>query len=409
MGRTPACLCIAALALALVACGGGRSTPPATAPAAIASALPNDTPSPGPVVLYTRSAPANSLRAEIVQFDLSTQRELSSFEVGTSLDDRLQTAVSADGRVIVNLLDRIVSYAYDGGDARELRRARPGGEFIGIAVSSDLSKLALTEQIDYVCPTPAPTPVEGLLFRSYSDITQAVVIDATSGDEILKVPQSDPRLSGFHGQLAVPSWRQDGTGFVVSGYTYSEAPGGFATVMLDGTVRLDRPAAWLNVAPDGHHAVDMYGEVSSLSEPIVRHGVSIIDLDSGATLAAVTDPLLNFDPTEWSPDGTEFLYSTYRLVDDPARPGSTKPGESTRTWHVLLADGSGTRSAPDLYATRRRWYGNRVVEYRCQGQLVPSPTDQCYLGNNLLPQSISIGGVHVDDTTDFHLVAFLDM
>jgi hypothetical protein len=409
-------LSVAAVAMLLVACGGGQNISPATAPAGsstppiVPTATSGGAASIGPVVLYAEHAPAsNSRGANIVQYDLSTQRRLSSFEVGTSLEDDVQQTVAGDGRVIVNLRDRIVSYAYDGSDARELRHAQPGGAFIGIAISPNLSKLALMEQTGYQCPTPAPTPVEGLLCRDYRDITQAVVIDASSGHEVLTVRQVDPRLVVYYGQLALPSWRQDGTGFVVSGYTYSEAPGGLATLILDGTVRLDRPAAWMNLAPDGHHAVDMQGEISSLSEPIVRHGVAIIDLDSEATLGSVADPALNFDPTEWSPDGKEFLYSTYRLVDRSDQPGSRMPDESTRTWHVLLADGSSTRDESDLYAARRRWYGSRVVEYRCQGQLVPSATDQCYGPSQLLPLSISIGGVHIDDAINFRLIAFLDM
>jgi hypothetical protein len=408
-------LSVAAVAMLLVACGGGQSASPATSsaglttPAIVPTATSDGTPSIGPVVLYTKhAAGSDSSLVDIVQYDLSTQRQLSSFAVGTSLGD-LQQTVAGDGRVIVNRRDRVVSYAYDGSDARELRHAQPGGAFIGMAISPDLSKLALTEQTGYQCPTPAPTPVEGLICRDYRDITEAVVIDASSGHEVLTVPQVDPRLVVYYGQLALPSWRQDGTGFVVSGYTYSEAPGGLATLMLDGRVRLDRPAAWMNLAPDGHHAVDMQGEISSLSEPIVRHGVAIIDLDSEATLGSVADPALNFDPTEWSPDSKEFLYSTYRLVDRPDQPGSRMPDESTRTWHVLLADGSGTRDETDLYATRRRWYGSRVVEYRCKQQLVPGATDQCYGANQLLPLSISIGGVHIDDAINFRLVAFLDM
>src|ERR1700674_2798771 len=113
-------LSVAAVAMLLVACGGDHSASPATAPAGTTTpamaltATSGGTPSIGPAVLYTKHAAGpDSPRADIVQYDLSTQRQLSSFEVGTSLGD-LQQTVTGDGRVIVNLRDRIVSYAYDG-------------------------------------------------------------------------------------------------------------------------------------------------------------------------------------------------------------------------------------------------------------------------------------------------------
>src|ERR1700687_5960432 len=113
-------LLVAAVAMLLVACGGGKSASPATAPAGSATpaivpaATSAGTTSIGPVVLYTKHAAGSDSRGtNIVQYDLAAQRRLSSFEVGTSLEDAVQQAVAGDGRVIVNLRDRIVSYAYD--------------------------------------------------------------------------------------------------------------------------------------------------------------------------------------------------------------------------------------------------------------------------------------------------------
>jgi hypothetical protein len=390
------------------ACGGSSRIAATPSPPVAATTTPAGTPSPGPVVLYAKQG-ADPQHWQIVQYDLALGRQLSSFDVGTSLEDAPQQAVAPDGRVIVNLYDRIVSYAYDGSDPRELRHAQPGGAFIGIAISPDRAKLALTEQTTPQCPTPAPTPVEGQICTSYRDITQAVVIDAMTGHELLRVPQTRLAADKYVGQFAIPAWRDDGRGFTVFAYTYSEFFGGLATIMLDGTVRSDPFDLYPRLAPDERHTADgSFSLICGLGGTVEMHELLIRDLDAGQVVARANEPELTIEPLEWSPDSREFLYSTYRLAPDPTRPECLAPDESTRTWHILHADGSGSTAEVDQYTVRRRWYGNRVVEYRCAGQLVPESF--CATPDGLYaPLDVSIGGIPVTSAIGFRLIAFLDM
>jgi hypothetical protein len=395
------------VAVVAAGCGGSSHNAATPSPLVAATTAPAGTPSPVPAVLYAKQG-ADQQHWQIVQYDLAAGRQLSSFEVGMSLEESPQQAVAGDGRVIVNLYDRIVSYAFDGSDPRELRHAQPGGAFIGIAISPDRAKLALTEQTTFQCPTPAPTPVDGQICTPYRDITQAVVLDALSGREILKMPQTALRQDEYAGQFAIPAWRDDGRGFTVFAYTYSEYFGGLATIMLDGTVRRDPFEEFPRIAPNQRFTADGHFTLPcGLGGAFEMHELILRDLDTTNVTARVDESQLSIEPLEWSPDSGEFLYSTYRLVPNPARPGCLEADESTRTWHVLHADGSGSTVEMDQYTVRRRWYGSRLVEYQCESKFVPEAYCLTAQGNDA-SVAVSIGGIPVTSATGFRLLAFLD-
>ncbi len=96
------------------------------------------------------------------------------------------------------------------------------GFIISVAASPDGSKLAFTYEDGSRCPD---LPV-GSCFGP--DATFVYVIDATTGAELLRVPQTDAGFDGYIGQAAIITWREDGAALAVSSYTYSEAPGDLA-------------------------------------------------------------------------------------------------------------------------------------------------------------------------------------
>jgi len=247
-------------ALAFGSCGGAsRST--ATTPTGPATAtMATPLPPPGLLVYskHVRDVDTAGRRypiLSIVSYNVDQGREVSSFEAGNGAEYPAQAVLAGD-RIVVNYEHRITSYALDGSDERDLRRA-PSGDgngFIGIGASPDGTNIALTEQRAPVC---GPPDAQGRTFcDSYAERTRIVVIDAADGRELLSVPQSGPALTGYVGQAAMITWRGDGRGFVVEAYTYSEYPGGVATVMLDGLVRQDPFAGWPQLAPNGRYVAD---------------------------------------------------------------------------------------------------------------------------------------------------------
>lgn len=400
------------LPLVLVAaCGAASKQAASTAMPASATAGPVETRSTGAELVYAAYSVASQglVERNVIAYDLASGRQLSSFEVGTEEDQALQV-VLAGRRVVANLTHRIVSYALDGSDPRELRRAPDGGYFIGIGASLDGTKLALTEQEADLCAT-TPDPTTGVkMCRSYADFTSVAVIDPGDGHELMHVPQSDSRLSGYAGQLALISWRADGRGFAVSGYTYSEAPGGLATVMLDGSVRLDAEATYGRLAPNAHYlARGEFSYICGLGGAVEQHELSIRNLDGGRMLVSLQDAVLNFGPMEWSPDSAEYLYRTYRLNDDGK--GCKVEDPSSIAWHTVRMDGSPPADEADPYSVRRRWYGDRVIEFRCEGQ--PALTYWCVSTSpsppgGYVPSDVYVGGRLIGSAEQFELLGFLD-
>lgn len=374
MKRSALILAALGLGAGLASCGGDSSREPsgtssATSPAVQASPTAAVV---GPLLVYSIGAPPDSPTPgwTIRTYDVGAGRTISSFEIGRA-GELPQQAVLAGSRIVVNLNRRIVSYALDGSDARDLRRTSgaDGNYIVSIGVSPDGTRIALTEQRAPVCTTPDASGTGTC--SPFSANTDIVVIDAADGHELLKVPQSAPGFEGYVGQAAVTAWRDDGRGFVVSGYTYSEYYGGVATVMLDGSVRQHDYRSWPYIAPNGRYIADGQGSPCSLSLPTERHELRLRDIDGNRIVNQTAEPVLNIEPTEWSPDGTEFLYRTYMLVPEPSQPPCRTADESTVTWHVLRTDGSPPSTETDQYGARRRWFGDRYLEYRCAGSVVP--------------------------------------
>lgn len=374
-------LILATVVATATACRDDQSPKPAsTTAAAIAAADPS-------LIIFTTLAegigPADAHpRLTVTVYDTIARATRHSFDIGDGATDSPRKVVAAGNKLVVNFGDRIVRYDLDGSNPHELRHANApesdGGVFppgfIDIAASPDGTKLALTEETRDLCPPPPPTPpspgaTPGQC-RTYAEVTRASIIDVATGAEMMSVPQSDPGFDPYHGQAAEITWRDDGTGFVVAGLTYSEAGGSIATVTVHGTVRTFggqhdalAPNARVVSSGDGDY-------VCGLGGTFVQHQIVVRGLDAGPPANTVGDRVLNLSEQEWSPDSSELLYTTTTLTPSASNPGCVDEDETSIRWFRLPTNGSPPIPVSDIWEARRRWYGNRMIEFRCAGQLI---------------------------------------
>jgi hypothetical protein len=346
----------------------------------------------------------------VVLYNLEQAREVSSFEVGrTEPDVPAQATLGAD-LVAVNLERRVVVYTFEGEERREIYRVEgEGQQIIGAAISPDGTKVALTAQVTALCP-PAEPGGEQPQCLEYKDITQVLVFDVESGAEVLRVRQNVDAFAGFVGQAALITWYADNSGFVVAGYTYSEAPAGSATIRLDGTVTVHGSTGYFTeIAPNGTYAARSQPEYCDLGHAPVRPDFQIVELTSAAEANSASHEGLNVAPYEWSPGGTEIAYFTYALVPDTS-PGATPdscPAEdvASRVWYALPADGTAGRPIADVVDARREWYGDRLLEYRCEGE--PSLDPFCAgLDPATEPLEVSNGGAVITTAQEFAVIGY---
>jgi dipeptidyl aminopeptidase/acylaminoacyl peptidase len=334
----------------------------------------------------------------VVVYDSRTQAKLSNFSVGGEGQTPRQV-VLAGTQVIANLESRLVAYDLDGSNSRQLAHAAQDGAIIDVAASRDGTKVAFTEQTRSQSGSPSAT------FVPYGGLTDIVVLDVASGREVLRVPQSAPGFTGYVGQAGSITWRDDGKGFVVGGYTYSESPGGLATVLLDGSVHLHKVDGFSSLSPNGRYlAIIRVGSVCQLSTQ--AHDLAVIDLDTNAVLSSVQSVATNLIWQEWAPDGSELLYQSSAPKTQPTPPACGVPDPTTTRWGVLHASGQPPSSVSDPFETRRTWYGDQVVEYRCGD--VPVFVNYCPGSRGVsVPASILLNGVEVARDSSFRLVGFL--
>lgn len=217
------------------------------------------------------------------------------------------------------------------------------------------------------------------------------------------MPQTDPGFSGYRGQASLVVWRDDGRGFVVAGQTQSEAPGGLATIMLDGSVRTERDADYASLSPNGRFLGAGKLEVCDFSSAFQQHDLEIRELGTGRTIYSLQDPVLNMRPREWSPDGSELLYETFATLPKGAgSPCQVQDDASTR-WYVVGTDGSPPRPVAGVMAARRAWYGAHLIEFQCDG--TPAPDPYCTSPDGQAqPVSAYLKGVLIARGKDFRLI-----
>ena len=376
---------VALLAWGVTRSGGG--TPPPVG-AAIGAANPEQ-------IIYTTlkpgEVPGTHQRWDVNVYDTSASRITHTFEIGDGVNDQPTQVVAAGDTLVADLTDRIVRYDLDGSNAQEFRRGADGGRILGIAASPDGMKIALAEQTGPQCPTSVPgaeaTPE---LCSDYAPITRVAVISNVNGAQLMSVPQTAPGFAGYRGQAALPTWRADDSGFVVASYTYSEEAGSTATVMLDGSVRTFDASGYAMLSPNALYAAS--GPVSfscGLGGIAEQHQIVIQNVEDGSMVARVSDPILNVTPEEWSPDGSELLYHSAPVVDDPSASGCKQEDTFQTRWYLLPVDGSPPSTIGGVLAARGAWYGTRALEFRCGGVLVfQSRVDPSCLDTNGVQQPI---------------------
>jgi DNA-binding CsgD family transcriptional regulator len=345
-------------------------------------------------------------RWTVTVYDSATRRVVHQFDIGDGVDDQPVQVVAAGDKLVANLSDRIVRYDLDGSNATDLLRVTaPGNEFssprvIGIAASPDGTKIALAEQTETQCPSPvAGTEATPAICSDYGQITRAAVIDTRDARRVLEVPQSDPRLKTYMGQLAQPAWRADGRSFTVAAYTYSEGRGSTALFTLAGGVRVLDTTNLLTISPGGTYtARGASTGTCGLGGVNDQHEIRIERLDDDTVVAQVTDAGHSISARDWAPDGSSLLYRSVTLVDNPATPGCMGEDAASERWYLLPTDGSPPQPVAGIEAARQSWYGAHTVTYRCG--TAPATEAWCQNPNGTMgTTAIYVGGAHVADVT----------
>ncbi|MPZ97926.1 MAG: hypothetical protein GEU80_01095 [Dehalococcoidia bacterium] len=318
----------------------------------------------GPLLVYVTEVGRasgggrNWPRLSVVTYDLGAGREVVSFEVG-EVGSFAESVVLADHEVVVNFEHTLSVFALNGDHLRNLRQTPVDRETGGygrlseVAVSHDGDLLAVTERTD-----PEPLP--------FVD-NSVVILDVSTGDELLTVPLNDPGFEGLRAELRPLVWRDDNAALVVYVVTSYEGGGRLATVMLDGTVRLHDTSGFTYVAPNGRVAAHGTGSLGCMF--ISGHSVTVTDLDTDRVLTTVEDESLTFAPREWSPDSTQLLYATRPFPSDPEEVEDCEWPAAEPEWRILsLVGGREPEPIDDPLAAHELWGGSPAVTFTCDGE-----------------------------------------
>ncbi|MBE3111128.1 MAG: hypothetical protein IMZ46_11570 [Acidobacteria bacterium] len=285
-------------------------------------------------------------------YDVAATREIASFQ--PAAQGRYAQTLIAGSALLFNLGDKIVRREPDGTGEQVLWEASDGGNVVRMAVSPDQSLLAFA-----VVPRDYPQQQDPRLI---------VFLNIASGKEILVVQQTAELFPDYSGHVAVPTWRDDGKGIVVYGWRHAGAPGGVATVLLDGTVRVHSLIGFPWVTSNGRYA--WHGPEGQYMAECFPAKTSMIlrDLNSDIDLTTLSDGDRVLAPKEWSPDSKEILYASYALKKTPSGcEGCFEVDLDSGEWHLLRMDGLESEPVADPAATLKRWQGDRYVELRCDG------------------------------------------
>jgi hypothetical protein len=373
----------AGLGAATIACddtdpqdAGPSPTAGSTSTAAVEPSPAQDVPA-GAVVYrqtvgYAETAERRTPVWRLAAWDIDKGREFASFEVGGG-GAVPQRASLAGASIAVSYEDRVVLYSLDGRSERELYRPPAGGAIIDAQLSPDGGSVAAIEYARDPCPAPVP-PASSRTCGDPRDVTRVFALNAESRAETLSISARDPAFDGLVGAPSNLTWRDDGASFLIWVSVPSERPANIVSARLDGTLaQHPYPVYGIYVSPGGRHAVDDDWEACDLSLATERHAVDLVRLEDGAVLNSVHEPELNIALEEWSPDGDELLVRVAALTPSPQSPGCFVEDAPTARWRVISASGEPPRDVRGAEEARRAWYGERLIEYRCNGEFVAEP------------------------------------
>jgi hypothetical protein len=286
---------------------------------------------------------------------------------------------------------------YDVGAGRELRRgATPADVGAAVSVLADgwLGPSAYERSLPRAPEPPSTAPAAGataLASREHSgayssdgallafpvadrltDPSVFKIVSAETGADVLSLPWENPYSDAHPGSAyfrGIPEplyWRDDGHGVIVAGNSGIDGPTGWATVMLDGTVRTHSLGVSPLLSPTGRAAALIDDGLFSLSCDFQaeNHRIRIRDLDNDADAGSIADPSRSLVPAEWSPDGEQLLYGSYATAPgDDGCPAARD--QASVEWYVLSRRGGEPMPVPDRSALRASWYGDRAVEIVC--------------------------------------------
>jgi len=356
-------------AVLLGGCSGKGSNPVATPsqpPALTATSAP---PVAGPVFIYSFETPMaerqGSVDLTVVAFDAGTWQELHRTVLPSARVMSLQ--LSAQGLLFYIFSaeraadpDELRSLDPVTGDARTFYTTTTGFGS-SIALSPDGSAVAFSEADKWNYPAPADLRV--------LDVSSAAV------RTIVTFTAQNP--AGFVGTPVPIVWRDDGHGFVVLGASGTDA-GGYATVMLDGTVVVHRERDAMSVAPSGRAAATGgYADTAcALAAAGRTQPLALWDLDANRIVNSIEDPALGIRQVTWSPAGDALLYR--QLSPEEARASCARTGpEPLGKTFLLSVDGGQPVPVDDVAALRRQWYGDRIIDFECGGETAFNPYGDC--------------------------------
>lgn len=334
----------------------------------------------GPLVVYRREVEeelprdtSNRLvrgvdeRSEIVTFDLGRGVEVAVVELDVA---GLPLFRLVGSTLFVRTEHGLWTYRLDGSEGRQLLALTPSRYLERFEPNEDGSLVAVN-----------------FFWRTTLDDNHLQVIDVESGDVILDLPQERADEAGFRGTVGPDEWSSDGSTIALVGYTYSESPGGYGTVSLDGSLEVlgrgtpgriespfdDRPI--VAVPDDGFrcaHAGYAGATRLALLDPAT---------DAVINVATADDPVLHV--AGWSPNADEYAFTVHDLPSDVANsvvsayaqgrcPNDTLAGlagRAPRTWWVLPTDGAPAQEIGTLEDLHRRWYGDRAITFTCGGEI----------------------------------------
>jgi hypothetical protein len=324
-------------------------------------------------------------------WDVTTGKRVASYDpVG---EEHYAQALILGRRLLFNLHDRIIETDPDYINQQVLWQAPDGLTVLNMALSPDKTTLAFT--------------VSPLSYPQSQDPRLIVFLDVASQREVLVVQQTAETFANFSGYVAVPTWRDDGKGIVVYGWRNAGAPGGVATVFLDGSVHVHSLINFPWIASNGRYAWHgpegpyMAECFPAKSELILR------DLDSDTDILTLSEPDRVLAPMDWSPDNKEVLYVSYALKDEPSEPGSKAVDLDSGQWRLLHLDGFQSEPVADPTVFLKEWQGDHYAELRCHGE--PLLYGACADANGQEEAiDLYVGDTYVGSGMEIGVVGFID-
>lgn len=369
------------------ACGGGSAKPSATAAPPATTVAPTTV---GPILVYTDETPfaerTGHIDTFVVAYDVGGGRVTNRSTIPQTIVPILNPATGEmlylgqfkDGAEVhgVNVVT---------GAERVVYRPERPLEF-RVALSHDGAMLAVSE-VESEADRTSPTSVKIVNLADGSARTVATFGDQFSDD--------------FRRRPVPVVWRDDDKGFLVSGDTSSGAPGSWATVLLDGTVRVHfRDFAY--PSPNGR-----LGALDDVGENCVSLGTQrlrIIDFDTNAEVARVDDPGRGIINKEWAPDSSALLYEQFQAVpgteSDPCRP-TYEP--SSGRWLLLRPGGNAPQPVADVAELRARWRLQARVDLTC----VNGPADVFETCPGLDERALIVNGTEIDRGDTLRILGFI--